>query len=58
MAKKKKEKKIGASAAPAKVRAKVSAKRVADRKAAIKVPAAKRKGSPQSGRSRSRGSGK
>ena len=59
MAKKKKEKKTRLGAAVAKVKARPSAKRLAERKADVKAPAARsRKGSPRTGRSRARGSGK
>ena len=57
--KKKKENKAGLGGAISKVKAKPSAKRLAERKANIKAPAARsRKGSPRVGRSRARGSGK
>ena len=56
--KKKKENTAGLGGAISKVKAKPSAKRLAERKANIKAPAAKRKGSPRVGRSRARGTGK
>tara|TARA_Y100001951_G_C11295571_1_gene275297 strand:+ start:254 stop:433 length:180 start_codon:yes stop_codon:yes gene_type:complete len=59
MAKKKKEKKTGLGAAVAKVKARPSGRRAAERKADVKAPAARRrKGTATSGGRRSRGSGK
>lgn len=59
MAKKKKEKKTGLGAAVAKVKARPSARRAAERKADIKAPAARvRKRAGAYGGRRSRGTGK
>ena len=59
MAKKKKEKKTGLGAAVAKVKARPSGRRAAERKADVKAPAAKRrKGSPRTTSRRARGTGK
>jgi hypothetical protein len=59
MAKKKDDKKKKKMGMPAKVKVRPSAKRVADRKDAVKAPSARvRKGTARSGARRSRGTGK
>ena len=59
MAKKDEKKKKKTGMAGAKVNARPSAKRLADRKADVKAPSARaRKGAPRGTSSRSRGSGK